>query len=138
MDGEPFAIGRLSDLTGVKVTTIRYYESIGLLPEPPRSTGNRRLYGSGHLDCLTFIRRARDFGLTLEAIGALLRLERNPDRDQSCTAATDIAETHLATIEHRIAELTALKAQLRTLVDACSGKRVTSCTILKALHDGSG
>ena len=135
MGTDYFAIGRLTDLTGVKVTTIRYYESIGLLPEPPRSSGNRRLYGSAHLDCLTFIRRARDFGLGLEAIRDLLRLDGN--RDQPCTTATHIAETHLAAIEHHIAELTALKAQFKALIDACSGQRIDSCTILKALHDGN-
>ena len=134
METAPFTIGRLSELTGVKVTTIRYYETIGLLPEPPRSSGNRRLYGSTHLDRLTFIRRARNLGLNPETISDLLHLDRN--REQPCTTAARIAEAHLEALEHRIAELTALKAQFRSLIDACSGQRVGSCTILKALHEG--
>jgi DNA-binding transcriptional MerR regulator len=134
---ESFAIGRLSELTGVKVTTIRYYETIGLLPEPPRSAGNRRLYGSRHRDCLSFIRRARNFGLSLETIGDLLRLEGAAGHGQPCTAATRLAEAHLEAIERRIVELTALKARFRRMIDACPGQQIASCTILKALHEGS-
>ncbi|WP_370196863.1 MerR family DNA-binding transcriptional regulator, partial [Aurantimonas sp.] len=54
------AIGDLSRRTGVKIPTIRYYEEIGLLPAPPRSAGNRRLYGEAHLRRLGFVRHARE------------------------------------------------------------------------------
>jgi DNA-binding transcriptional MerR regulator len=133
MTVDSFAIGQLSVLTGIKITTIRYYETIGLLPEPPRSGGNRRLYSPLHRDRLTFIRRARNFGLGLEAIRELLLLDRS--RDQPCTTASHIAQAHLEAIEQRIQDLTALKAQFQTLIAACSGQRVADCTILRALHD---
>ena len=55
-------IGGLSRMTGVKVPTIRYYESVGLMPEPPRTEGNRRLYGPRAVDRLRFIRHARAWG----------------------------------------------------------------------------
>ena len=77
MTAYSLTIGRLSALTGVKVTTIRYYESVGLLPAPPRSEGNRRLYGPEHVDTLAFIRRSRAFGLAPEAIRDMLALERD-------------------------------------------------------------
>jgi len=62
-------IGRLSRLAGVKVLMIRYYEQIGLLPEPDRSAGNQRLYGAAKPERLSFIRHARDLGFKLAAIG---------------------------------------------------------------------
>ena len=68
------SIGKLSAATGVKVPTIRYYESIGLLPEPERSTGNQRLYGRKQQERLAFIRHARDLGFPLDSIRELLSL----------------------------------------------------------------
>src|SRR5215217_8242978 len=37
-------IGTLAAASGVKVTTIRYYERAGLMPAPPRTTGGQRDY----------------------------------------------------------------------------------------------
>ena len=71
-------IGKLGEAAGVKVPTIRYYEQIGLLPEPERSAGNQRLYGGKALDRLAFIRHARELGFPLEAIRDLLSLTDNP------------------------------------------------------------
>lgn len=65
-------IGKLGEAAGVKVPTIRYYEQIGLLPEPDRSAGNQRLYGQSALDRLAFIRHARELGFPLDAIRDLL------------------------------------------------------------------
>ena len=135
MTAYSLTIGRLSALTGVKVTTIRYYESVGLLPAPPRSEGNRRLYGPEHVDTLAFIRRSRAFGLAPEAIRDMLALER--DVAGSCTPVSRIAETALADIEHRIADLTALRDRFRAIADHCAGTRIDHCSILRALH-GTG
>jgi DNA-binding transcriptional MerR regulator len=67
-------IGDLAKRTGTKVETIRYYERIGLLPEPGRTEGNYRSYGSEHLGRLSFIRRARDLGFSLDQVRELLGL----------------------------------------------------------------
>ena len=132
MTAHSLSIGRLSALTGVKVTTIRYYESVGLLPAPPRSESNRRLYGPDHVETLAFIRRSRAFGLALEAIRDLLALER--DVAGTCAPVAHIAKTALADIEHRIADLSVLRDQLRAFVDHCTGTRIDHCSILRALH----
>jgi DNA-binding transcriptional MerR regulator len=129
---EALAIGKLAALTGVKVTTIRYYESVGLLPTPPRTGGNRRTYGQSDVDCLIFIRRGRDFGLSMDAIRALLGLEHKPD--QPCQAATRIAEKHLAEVERKITELEALKIHFRRIIDRCDNNRIDSCLIMKTLR----
>ncbi len=74
------SIGTLAKCTGTKVQTIRYYEQIGLLPEPGRTEGGQRRYSEGDLDRLAFIRHARLLGFTLDAIRELLDLSDNPAR----------------------------------------------------------
>jgi DNA-binding transcriptional MerR regulator len=86
-------IGELASATATKVETVRYYEKIGLLPPPARTSGNYRAYGSEHLARLSFIRRARDLGFTLEAVRELLTL--SDDKAQSCEAVDGIARVHL-------------------------------------------
>ncbi len=125
-------IGKVSELTGVKVVTIRYYESVGLLPPPPRTEGNRRFYGQADVDRLVFIRRSREFGLSPEAIKSLLALELN--QKQPCHSAIQIAQEHLKEVEHRISELDALAGYFRGILDRCTGERVDTCPILVALR----
>ena len=72
-------IGTLGRKTGTKVQTIRYYEQIGLIPEPGRTEGGQRRYGDAALDRLSFIRHARELGFPLQAIRDLLSLTDNPD-----------------------------------------------------------
>ena len=74
MSGQEIGIGDLSRATGCKVQTIRYYEEIGLMPEPKRTAGNQRRYGRRHVDRLAFIRHSRELGFSLEAICELLSL----------------------------------------------------------------
>lgn len=128
-------IGRLARATGCKVQTIRYYEQIGLLPEPVRSEGNQRLYGQADIDRLTFIRHARELGFPLQAIRDLLSLSDEPDH--SCEAADAIARAQLAEVEHRIARLQALKVELNRMVAECSGGRVSDCRVIEVLSDHS-
>lgn len=124
-------IGKLGQAARVKVPTIRYYEQIGLLPDPDRSAGNQRLYSHATLDRLSFIRHARDLGFTLEAIRDLLSLSDRPD--QSCAAADAIAKAQLAEVESRLARLTALKAELERMVVQCAGGRIADCRVIEVL-----
>src|SRR5215468_3013421 len=71
---ETLSIGELSSRTGVNIETIRYYERIKMLPAPPRTSSGRRIYGPTEIRSLTFIRRSRELGLTLDEIRALLAL----------------------------------------------------------------
>ena len=98
-------IGRLSAETGVKIPTIRFYEKIGLLAPPPRTTSDRRLYDDAASGRLAFIRHARQLGFDLEAIRSLLDLSDQPDRP--CADANAIAARHLADVEAKIAQLEA-------------------------------
>ena len=128
-------IGKLGEAAGVKVPTIRYYEQIGLLPEPDRSAGNQRLYGQSALDRLAFIRHARELGFPLDAIRDLLSLSDRPD--QSCAAADVIARAQLAEVESRLARLTALKGELERMVVQCGGGRIADCRVIEVLGDHS-
>lgn len=128
-------IGKLGEAAGVKVPTIRYYEQIGLLPEPDRSAGNQRLYGQSALDRLAFIRHARELGFPLDAIRDLLSLSDRPD--QSCAAADVNARAQLAEVESRLARLTALKGELERMVVQCAGGRIADCRVIEVLGDHS-
>jgi DNA-binding transcriptional MerR regulator len=86
-------IGDLAKATDTKVETIRYYERIGLLAKPPRTSGNYRSYGPAELARLSFIRRSRDLGFSLDQIRALLAL--SDDRNRDCSGIDDIANVHL-------------------------------------------
>ncbi|WP_413874221.1 MerR family transcriptional regulator [Albidovulum sp.] len=128
-------IGKLGAAAGVKVPTIRYYEQIGLLPPPGRSTGNQRLYPAAALGRLSFIRHARDLGFPLEAIRDLLSLSDRPD--QSCAAADAIARTQLAAVRARIARLKMLEAELQRMVAQCAHGTIADCRVIEVLGDHS-
>lgn len=127
------SIGRLSQETGVKVPTIRYYEQIGLMPAAERSSGNQRLYGAAARRRLSFIRHARDLGFPLEAIRDLLGLTDQPD--QPCTAVDAIARAQLATIRSRIARLQALEDELVRMIGHCTHGRIAECRVIEVLGD---
>ena len=128
-------IGKLGEAAGVKVPTIRYYEQIGLLPEPERSAGNQRLYGPTALDRLAFIRHARALGFPLEAIRDLLSLSDNPG--QSCAAADVIAKQQLVAVNARIARLTALQSELERMITQCAQGTIADCRVIEVLGDHS-
>jgi len=127
------AIGQTARHSGVKVPTIRYYEQIGLLPAPPRTSGNRRCYDDRDLRRLAFIRHARELGFGIEAIRTLLVLQDDPK--QPCSAADAIARARLGEVEQRIASLLALKAELQLMIEGCSHGRVDDCRVIEVLAD---
>jgi Cu(I)-responsive transcriptional regulator len=131
MTGHRLAIGDLAKATGTKVETIRYYERVGLLPVPGRTPGNYRTYGPAHLNRLSFIRRARDLGFTIEQVRELLDLA--DDRDRPCGAVDAIAREHLAEVERKIADLNALRRELAELIGRCRRGTVAECRIVEAL-----
>lgn len=126
-------IGRVSAATGCKVQTIRYYEQIGLLRAPLRSAGNQRLYGDADIRRLVFIRHAREFGFSLQAIRDLLRLADKPNL--SCAAADEIAQAQLQEVERRIARLQALRGELERMIEQCRGGRIADCHVIEVLSD---
>ncbi len=108
-------IGELSQITGVKIPTIRYYEQIGLLPEGLRNKGNQRRDDHDAVKRLLFIRRARDLGFDIDAIRDLLHLadvsaSRSPE-------ALRIAKQQLASVEEKIAQLEDLEKVIKRVAE---------------------
>ena len=124
-------IGELAAATSTKVETVRYYEKIGLLAPPARSASNYRSYGNEHLARLSFIRRARYLGFTLEAVRELLTL--SDDNDQSCEAVDLLASAHLAEVERKISDLSALHHELTRVLGSCRHGTIADCKIIETL-----
>ena len=131
MDKAVFTIGRLAQETGCKIQTIRYYEEIGVMPEPERSRGNQRLYGQVHIHRLMFIRHSRELGFSLDDIRELLDLADKPN--QSCESVTNVAKNHLNEVNSRISRLNKVKSELERMIGQCNGKQMHDCRIIEAL-----
>ncbi|MFN4164629.1 MAG: Cu(I)-responsive transcriptional regulator [Ferrovibrio sp.] len=124
-------IGQASDASGVSAKMIRYYESVGLMPEAGRSASGYRVYTESDVHMLRFIRRSRDLGFTLDDIRLLLGLWR--DRSRPSAAVKDIATKHIDGLTAKIAELQAMKRSLQHLAEACHGDARPDCPILDDL-----
>lgn len=127
------AIGRLSKDSGVKIPTIRYYESIGLLPPPVRSEGNRRMYPPEAVRRLRFIRHARELGFEIDAIRRLADLAQDPC--QPCCEADLLARQRLVEIEEKISRLAAQREELVRMIGECTHGRVEECGVIDTLDD---
>lgn len=130
------AIGDLARLTATKVNTIRFYEAGGLLPEAERSLSGRRMYRDVDTQRLAFIRRSRSLGFPLDAVRELLTLA--DDADQSCEAVDRIARVHLAEIERKIADLAAMREELKRVIGSCRHNTVADCKIIETLGPRAG
>lgn len=132
-DGELLTRGALAARSGCNVETIRYYEQIGILPAPPRSQGGHRLYGHDLIKRLTFVRRSRELGFTLEEIRQLLRLVDG--RNYTCAQIETLALQHARDIRQKIADLKRLKSVLEAMASRCTGGEVPECPIIDELFD---
>lgn len=130
-------IGKLAAATGTTTPTIRYYEEIGLLPAPPRQAGSQRVYGEADIRRLTFIRRCRDFGFSIERVRVLASLVQNPDK--SCLEARDIARSHLREVREKLDELQELERSISAFVASCdrasAGGSGSECVMLEELSE---
>jgi len=126
-------IGALADRSGCPVETIRYYERIGLLPPPERSSNNYRAYNERHAERLLFVRHCRALDMTLDEIRMLLGFRDHPE--QSCLGVNELLDKHIAHIVERIAALAGLEAQLRDLRSRCVATDSTrACEILQSIR----
>jgi Cd(II)/Pb(II)-responsive transcriptional regulator len=125
-------IGELSSACSTPIETIRYYEREGLLPQPPRSSGNFRLYDTLHRERLQFIRYCRGLDMSLDEVRLLLRFKDAPERD--CGDVNALLDEHLEHVSRRIRQLRALQRQLRELRGHCGSARSAGhCGILRGL-----
>ena len=123
-------IGVAAAASGVHAKMIRYYERIGLLPPAARSAGGYRLYTEAAVNTLRFISRARRFGFPIERIRRLVGLWRSGEPSREVKR---VALEHVAELERRIAELSAMRDALSGLAQACEGDQRPECPILRDL-----
>lgn len=127
-------IGELAAVTGVHIETIRYYERVGIVPQPARAANNYRVYSGEHLRRLRFVRRARELGFALDDVRTLLALIEGGD--YTCAEVRALGERHLGEVQARIADLRRMEQVLTEVVSQCSGGQTPDCSMLETLFDG--
>ena len=132
-------IGEVAARAGVARPTVRYYESIGLLTPPARSSAGYRRYADSTVEELLFIRKAQALGFTLEEIGEILRLTRSGKAP--CSRVLSLAHQHLAAVQDRIRQLERFRDQLAAKVSKWDGRTQPTCTglcrIITAVEAGT-
>lgn len=121
----------LARLTGCNLETIRYYEKIGMMPDPPRTPAGYRLYNENHVARLRFILRARELGFSLDEARELLALVDTGN--QTCAEVKQRTEKHLADVREKIANLRRIEQVLADTAAQCTGDHVPECPVLEAL-----
>lgn len=129
------AIGELSRRTGVNIETIRYFERVGVLATPPRTSGGRRAYGADHVRALGFIRRARELGFTQAEVRAIVSL--GGPSQASCNEVREIAAHHLKRVRAKMTDLAQLERLLASTINQCEGDGAVSCAVIDMLDQST-
>ncbi|ACK92002.1 mercury resistance transcriptional regulator MerR1 [Bacillus cereus] len=127
-----FRIGELAEKCSVNKETIRYYERIGLIPEPDRTESGYRMYSQQIIDRLNFIKGMQELGFTLNEIDKLLGVV---DRDESkCRDMYDFTVFKLEDIQRKIEGLKRIEQMLMDLKERCpENKDIYECPIIETL-----
>ncbi len=128
-----YSRGALSKRTGCNIETIRYYESIGLMPEPPRTQSGHRVYADGHVKRLTFICRCRELGFSLREIRSLLGLVDGGG--SSCAEVHALTLDHVTDVQRKIADLRRMERVLSDMAAQCADDEIPDCPIIDALFE---
>lgn len=127
-------IGQLAEETGFSIQTIRYYESLGLLPAPDRSDSGYRKYDESYLQHINFIKNAKNMGFSLDEIKELVYLKSS--NDALGKDVKHMVKLKMEELAKQIKELENTYNYLASLNQSCSGKMQTkNCPILKQLLD---
>jgi MerR family mercuric resistance operon transcriptional regulator len=123
----------LSKRSGVNIETVRYYEKIGIMPKPSRTTGRYRVYNSQHAKRLHFVRRGRELGFSLDELRKLLRLVDG--HAYTCAEVHALTIEHLKDIRQRIADLKRLERVMAGMAAQCTDDQVPECPVIDALFE---
>jgi MerR family copper efflux transcriptional regulator len=132
MSNGVMSIGDAASRSGVPPKTIRYYEEIGLIAPAERLENRYRAYSETDVQTLRFIQRARSLGFPLKEVGELLALYR--DRRRHARDVKRLALAHVAELDRKIAELTAIRNTIADLAERCHGGQRPECPILEELE----
>lgn len=124
-------IGLAAKHSNVNAKTIRYYESIGLIPDASRTGNGYRTYSDKDVETLRFIHHSRNLGFSVKDVGTLLDLWRNQKRASADVKA--LALSHIKEVDRKIEELRKVRDTLIHLTQRCHGDDRPDCPILKGL-----
>ena len=126
-----FTRGELAKTTSMNSETIRYYEKIGLIQSPARTSGGHRIYTEQHLNRVSFIRRSRELGFSLKEIRNLIELVDSGH--YTCEEVRDRTVIHLSDIEQKLADLQKMQITLKDMISKCDGGLTPDCSIVDTL-----
>ena len=129
-----FTVKHAAEHAGITAATLRAWERRYGVTDPSRTDSGYRVYGHDDLHTLTFIKRSRDLGFSLEEVGKLLTLWQ--DRQRASGDVKALARQHIDELNRKIAELSSLRDTLQDLVESCQGDHRPDCPILKDLESG--
>lgn len=129
-------IGAASRASGVSARMIRHYETIALIPPPPRRESGYRDYSEPDVHRLRFIANARDLGFPIEEIGELLGLWS--DARRASGEVKHLALARAEALRRKAGALEAMRATLLDLAEHCHGDARPDCPIIDRLAGGSG
>ncbi len=127
-------IGQAASASGVTAKTIRYYESIGLIPPATRAENGYRYFSGHDIETLKFIQHARRLGFSVKDVGSLLELWR--DKNRTSADVKKLALRHISDVEQKIQELESMRRTLVDLTDRCHGDDRPDCPIIDDLAAG--
>jgi len=129
-------IGEVARRAGVSVEAVRFYETKGLIDQPPKPvSGGYREYSRREVERILFARNAQKLGFSLREIVELLALETGDS--VRCADVRERATAKLDEVESKIETLARMKGALEALIDACPGRgSAKSCSILDATNSG--
>ncbi len=130
---KPYAIGELSNKTGVNIETIRYYEREAILPEAVRASNGRRVYDEEDVKRLHFIHKCRSLGFTLKEIISLMNLVDTGN--YSCKQVHELTLVHVKEVREKMEDLMRMERVLVEMTDQCSQGNVAQCPIIDRLFD---
>ena len=126
-----YLIGEASKRSGVHIETIRYYERTGIMPRPHRSPSGQRRYNGEQLQRLSFIKRCRELGFSLNEVRDMFGLIDGGD--QTCGEVHSLTINHLKGIRKKIADMRKIERVLKEMSDQCSQGNVPDCPVIETL-----
>lgn len=130
-DLEGLTIGAFARAAGVNVETVRFYQRRSLLTEPEKPHGSIRRYGPADVARVRFVKAAQRLGFSLDEVAGLLTL----DDGAHCGEARQLAESKLADVRRKLADLRRIESVLATLVrDCCASQGTVSCPLIATLQ----
>ena len=110
-------IGEISKITGTPVSTLRYYEEIGLVQPANKSSAKYRFYKKDDIQLIVFIRKAQNIGFTLDEIKLILS-ERSSGKSP-CPKVRDLAQRKIIELREKIKDLKLIERDIKRYIVNC-------------------